>query len=327
MEWNMGKRAIASVAVLCCIIFCHDLVGESSEPLVKTVGSPLNGTQTWTIDNSSDNKVTFNESGGIGTTADDRPDSGTAVDVEFGEYGTEDKKDSLLTVTFSNDAGITTDLDDPAEIALANSEIESDSPNSPPDKIMAHIYAENTEADNAAVGINLAEGANLAIEGSEKDGGKYKPVMVAYSNVTSESDATSAAVTILAKNTNKITIDGPAFLTASATTKMSFSSSASAVIGAAVGSDTTVELKNLDVQLGDSNTLRASSSNPDSFSSPSASTVIGAAVGYASSVALKNLNVQLGNGNTLTASSSSSLSASAVVGAAVGYASSVALKT
>jgi hypothetical protein len=288
----MDRKIFVATAMVGCLIFCHS--SAAAAVLNKTINELENSHQTWEIDNSKDNNVVFSENGSIAVNGNGEPDSGVAIEVGFGgnasTYSLGDKQKSLLTVTFDNDARVPTELKE-----SENNEIK------------AHICAINTIADQPAGGINLAEGANLAIRG---DNG-HCPVMIAYSRVA---EGGSVATTIQAMATNHVDIHSTATLTA-----FSFSPSASASTGTGAASATengTSTVNSLDVRFGDRNKLEAVSISTST--STSASTGIGAASAIANGPSTVNsLDVRFGDRNKLGAiSTSTSTSASTGIGAA-----------
>ncbi|MDR1528499.1 MAG: hypothetical protein LBS22_02855 [Puniceicoccales bacterium] len=292
----MSKKVFIG-AVMSCLVLCPNF--GIAAPLNGVVNERKNSPQTWTIDNSTNNKITFEGDGSIGG---EGFDGGTAASVEFGkneegkEYVADEKKNSLLTLTFDNDASVLTEVDNPANRAS---------------KLNAHIHAVNGQINQSAVGINLAEGVNLAIGGANG----HNPALVAHSSVT---DGHSAAIAIWSMGANRVEISGAAaltaygHLTASTRSAAEYSFSASTGVGAAVAGGTGTT-NNLDLWLSDNNNLTATSSfftssPPDDLNLPfsksrSAATGVGTAVAEGNGTA-DGLNVRFGNNNNLTATSS-----------------------
>ncbi|MDR0742024.1 MAG: hypothetical protein LBE98_01000 [Puniceicoccales bacterium] len=294
----MGKKILVAAAIMVCLIFCRG--SASVDPLNRVIGELKDSTEFWSMEAPDrTNAVTFENNGSISVAsiAGDI-DSGIAANVEFSssEFPENDKKNSLLTVTFNNNPSVETGV------------INFRNPNY---NIMAHIYAYNTTTGQSAVDINLAEGVNLSIA----EDGTHHPVLVAYSNVTgTEDDGNSVATAIQAANTNSVTIENLASLTAVSLFNSNFNSdsfSASAGIGAAAANDSSnSSVEGLNVTFGDGNILTSSSSSINvapvfTSSGNSASAGIGAAAvnDDTGNSEVKGLNVTFGDGNILTSSS------------------------
>jgi hypothetical protein len=311
MKTGIGRAGLI-VACIGCVFFGFDLraLGETAS-VNATINSEQAEAQAYEVNDSNDNRVTFSDGGSISCSSENG-----AIIVEPAA-GVELTPDNLLTLIFENDPSVGTDINDAAD-----------------EKVLAHVYATNTKNNQTAIGVNLANVANLTIDAADKFGerGKYRPTIAARSNVAADNSVNGAAVGLQAGQANQasekntitfavpVSIYGSSIANSSASERGAF---AAAVIGAAAGFSNS-SVSGITVKfLGDGNTLSANSSaNSESVYSNSAATVLGAAVGdngSNSAVTASNITATFGDGNTLSAiSSASSLSVATVLGAAVG---------
>ncbi|MDR2778771.1 MAG: autotransporter outer membrane beta-barrel domain-containing protein [Puniceicoccales bacterium] len=301
MEWSRYRRTriLAAIAILGCLIFNQSLKAVS---LSETINEAKLDLQTWTIDSSDDNVVTFSDDESTKGSVYTKPQDiasvltgasnpaeylNTAIRVEFdnNDYDAAAKAGSLVTINFNN-----------------NGSISTKQPNLIDTMIKAHVYAEGDQKEINARSINgkvnqihlsntdidLASNVNLVINANTENA---TPYLMAYTDISSNVVSYGYASVIHASNINNVAISVPVSL-------------ASFTRATATGSP-------------DGDDFSNASNIIDRISASSVSNVIGSAeaVEYTSPASLSELTVTMqnknefgiGTGSTLTSFSEGSV--------------------